>query len=136
MHYTERKECLIENLQHKLDVLKANRDQVGEDVLKKKYATAYNKLIKEIRTYTAGLLMETYLYASFRSECTQELNEVGKSFTSKILNEYDIQGAIDLAQDYLCDAMYRGLAFLRFEYNDSDRSNVEKIEKLLLDCPR
>lgn len=136
MQAAERKERIIARLQRKVDLLKANREQVGEEVLKTTYAKAYNKLLKEIKVYSAALLQEVCLGASFRIECMQELNNMKNDFSSLILNNYDIQGAVESAQDYLAEAMWKGLATLRFEFNPVELENVEHIEKMLMDCPR
>ena len=104
-------EDFIKEIESKIETLRKNREAVPLDVLKSKYAKAYNELIKSITEGTERILKH-YAYEGVRvrvddlehvvDKFDRLISECGlsKRLSNMIFKDYNLAAAIDEAKRY------------------------------------
>lgn len=102
---------LIQEIEKKINTYKKNRENIPLEVLKSKYAKAYNQLIEDIKQ-GADLIINHYAHEGIRIR-TADIKTIIPKFDAAIVadginkraghlifKEYNLQGAIEEAKKY------------------------------------
>ena len=102
---------LIRELEAKINTYKKNRENIPLDVLKSKYAKAYNQLIEDIK-HGAEVLVQYYAYEGImikqkdiksfmpKIDAAHEAYDLNKKVSRLIFKEYNLAAAIEEAKNY------------------------------------
>ena len=111
----------ITEIENKINTYKKNRENIPLEVLKSKYARAYNQLIEDIE-HGAELIISHYAYEGIRIrtediktfvpklDAALEADGLTKRVSRLIFKEYNLQGAIEEAKKYrqtVAERMYQ-----------------------------
>lgn len=101
----------IQEIENKINTYRKNRENIPLEVLKSKYARAYNQLIEEIE-HGAEIIVNHYAHEGIRVK-TKDIKTIvpklnaaldadglTKRVSHLIFKEYDLQGAIEEAKKY------------------------------------
>lgn len=102
---------LIQEIENKINTYRKNRENIPLEVLKSKYARAYNQLIEDIE-HGAELIISHYAHEGIRVrtediktvvprlDAAIEADGLNKRVSRLIFKEYNLQGAIEEARKY------------------------------------